>query len=157
MYKPRHDSSHWQVFGRDILTDDLHSIPAWRFIDSWWQQNLPLFPLTGGEVITGVDAAQRLKAAIDSLGIQRVNRRSLLIPDGLTHSYVWCKANRWVQEVADPDVSVLRTTPMLNQCFRSAAHADNPVTPRTYEYGGTERHAFTSFDDLERFRRETAP
>jgi hypothetical protein len=153
-YKPRHRGSHWQLFGRDILTDDLQSLPAWPYIDAWWQKHLPLFPVNGGEMIAGETAAMTLQAAIDGYGVHRINRRSLLIPAGLSQSYVWTRANAWVQDVADADVAILRATPMINQCFRSAEQASGPVTARTYEFAEGERHRFRSFDDLEAFRKD---
>lgn len=153
-YKPRHPQSHWQLFGRDILTTDLQSLGVWPLLHAWWQRNLGRFPLEGGEVIGGEGAAQHLQAAISSYGVHRINRRSLLIPAGLAQSYVWTRGNAWIQDVADGDVAVLRSTPIVNQCFRSAANADGAVTARTLEYGARDRHTFASFDDLEAFRRD---
>jgi hypothetical protein len=152
-YKPRFPQQVWTLFGADILSDTLTSMDAWQLLDPSWRRDLPLFPMDGGHLITGDDAPQ-LAAAIQHYSVNTINRRSLLVPAGLSKTYVWRRENAWIQEVADPDVAIIRQTPILNQCFRNPDGAAGPVTVERYERRVADRHTFATINDLEAFERD---
>ncbi len=153
-YKPRWDRALYQVFGADILGDDVTQIAAWSLIEPGWQQLLQQFPTDGGVVIPATaEGASAITAAIQSGDVATVNRQSLMRPAGMSRTYVWRKENGWIQDVTDADADILRNTPIVNQCFRNVDQADGPVLVRTYEYGEGERHRFDTFDDFERFHQ----
>lgn len=154
-FKPRWERALWQVFGADILTDDLTQIEAWSLIEPNWQELLGMFPVEGGQLMPETpEGVEALNMAIQSRNLAGINRRVLMRPPGLSRSYVWRDANAWIQEVADADAKILRETPVLNQCFRNVDQANGPVLVQSYEYGVSDRQQFANFDEFEAFRQD---
>ena len=155
--RPRHNKWTFHVFGADILSDDLQSMDAWGYLPSRWQRDLPLYPLEGGRHIrsTDEDAPVHLQTAIAQHGVHQVNRRSLLVPEGLSKTYVWCKANGWMQEVADADVEIIRNTRILNLMFRDPNRAEGPLQIQDYRRQPTgDIYRFDSVDEAKAFERD---
>lgn len=151
----RHKEWVFQMFGADILSGDLQSMDAWPYLQDRWKRDLPKFPVEGGEVIRHTDDdAVNLQFAIRTKGEQRVNRRSLMVPDGLSKTYVWCIANNWIQEVSDADAAILRAHPLLKLMFRNPNFANGPMQIQDYRRQSTgERYQFDSIDEAQAFER----
>lgn len=157
--RPRHNGQQFQVFGADIMSDDLKSMDAWPHLIGQWQRDLPMFPLQGG-IVVGSDeeyAAVRLKVAIDTHGAQHINRASLLVPEGLSKTYVWCQANGFTQQVTDADVAIIRRTQILNLMFRNPDIADGPMRIEGFMRQATDKHAFTTIAEAKAYEADTAP
>lgn len=155
--RPRHNRRVFHMFGADILSDDLQSMDAWPYLHHTWKRDLPLYPIQGGKHIrsTDDDAPVILQTAIASHGIHHVNRRTLLVPAGLSKTYVWCQANNWMQEVADADVAIIRDTPVVKYMFRDPNIADGPLRIENYrrEPIPGEIYRFSSVEDANAFER----
>lgn len=154
--RPRHSKWTFHVFGADILSDDLQSMDAWGYLPSRWQRDLPMYPVQGGRLIrtTDDDAPIHLQTAIAQNGAHQVNRRSLMVPDGLSKTYVWCQANNWMQEVADADVAIIRNTPILKLMFRDPNLASGPLQIQDYRRQATgDIYRFDSVDEAQAFER----
>lgn len=156
-YRPRLDMLPWVLFGADIMADDLTSIDAWAYLDIRTKAALQAYPVHGGELITEntPGRAMTLKRAIDTYGQHGVNRASLMVPAGLSKTYVWCKANGFVQNVTDADAAIIRSTPVLNQCFRSASNADTALQYERFEREPVSRMEFRSLAEAEAYERES--
>lgn len=155
--RPRHNKRRFHMFGADILSTDLKSMDAWAYLHPIWQRDLPLYPLEGGKLIrsTDEDAPVHLQTAIASHGINQVNRRSLLVPAGLSKTYVWCAGNNWMQEVADADVAIIRNTPVVRLMFRDPNLADGPLQIQDYRREPTgEIYRFSSAEEAQAFERD---
>lgn len=151
----RHKKWVFQMFGADILSEDLQSMDAWPYLPERWKRDLPKFPVTGGEIIRHTDDdAVNLQFAIRTKGMERVNRRSLLVPDGLSKTYVWSITNQWIQEVTEEDAAILRAHPTLKMMFRNPNFASGPLQVQDYRRQSTgERYQFESLDDAQAFER----
>lgn len=155
--RPRHTRQRFHVFGADILSNDLQSMDAWPYLHDIWKRDLPMYPLEGGRHIrsTDEDAPVHLQTAIASHSAHQVNRRTLLVPEGLSKTYVWCQANNWMQDVADADVVILRNTPILNLMFRDPSLASGPLQIQGYQRLSTgEKYQFNSADEAQAFERD---
>lgn len=154
-YRPRFKLQIWTLFGADIMSEDLMSIDAWQYLDKDWRRDLPLFPLDGGDVIDAeLHGAKALDAALKMHGPSRINRRSLLVPAGLSKTYVWRRENAFTQEVHDNDVEILRQTPVLNRCFRDRDQANGPLTIEYFQRGTASRELLRNANDLEAFEAD---
>ena len=153
--RPRHELKPFLVFGADILSDDLHSMDAWQYLPKTWKRDLPLYPVAGGKLIQSGDAMAdvRLKAAIDTAGTRNINRASLLVPRGLSKTYVWCKANNWLQDVEDADVAIIRNTPGLRDMFADPNRV-GPFRVGKYDYLSTGSTGISSLQDAQAFERD---
>lgn len=155
--RPRHNRQRFHVFGADILSDDLQSMEAWPYLHPIWKRDLPMYPLEGGRHIrtTDEDAPAHLQSAIASHGAHQVNRRTLLVPEGLSKTYVWCEANNWMQEVADADVAIIRNTRILNLMFRDPNLAEGPMQIQGYQRQPTgEVYRFNTAQEAQAFERD---
>lgn len=152
--RPRHSKRTFHIFGADILSDDLQSMDAWPYLHHIWKRDLSKYPLEGGRHIrsTDEDAPVHLQTAIASHSAHQVNRRTLLVPAGLSKTYVWCQANNWMQDVADTDVAIIRNTRTLNLMFRDPHLADGPLQIQDYRRQATgEIYKFKTADEAKAF------
>lgn len=124
---PRHRSHVVHLFGRDILTDDLTTITAWQWVTPAFRR-----------ILAQADHAKRA-ALIDPK-----------LPDALEQTYVWRHENRWIQEVSDSDVAVLRRS-SARGWFRDVDVHGPYVVPRTWDFPVAERFEAPSIDEGKRF------
>lgn len=125
-HKPRLNHTEALLFGRDILTDDLTTIAAWDAISAKAQRFLQRHH-TAGTLAQAVSI------------------------DGLSQTYVWNRRNAWVQEVADPDLPLIRAS-KAGKWFRDYdAHGPWPGFPRAWEFPVAEREAFSNLEDAAKF------
>lgn len=116
------------LWGVDILSDDPATIPAWPLATPYWR-----------EYIVGADEAKR---------------RALIEPScRLSTSYVWSRAGRWVQEVSDEDVEVIRQS-RARTWFRDVERFGPFMPQRAFDFPVTDTVPIRSADDLKQFRRE---
>lgn len=154
--RPRHPNGLFMLFGADILSSDLASMDTWNDLEPVWQRELPMYPIDGGIWIKpdDDDAPMKLQLAIAQHGAARVNRRSLMVPYGLSKTYVWRVSNGWVQQVADADVAIIRATPVVKYLFRDPNLASGDLQVQRYERQGTgEVYQFSSIEDAKRFEK----
>lgn len=115
------------LWGADILSDDPTPIRAWALATRYWR-----------EVILNADEAKR---------------RDMIDPKGLSASYVWRREGRWVQEVSDEDVEVIRQS-AARTWFRDPERF-GPFTPqRAFDFPVRDSVAIRSADDLTQFRQD---
>lgn len=135
-HKPRLNHTEVNLFGRDVLTDDVTTIATWA------------------EMSPKAQRFVRRHAAAGTLD------RLVSIP-GLSRSYVWNKRNAWVQDVTDADAALIRDTkhwkmpegkspPAL--WFRDIdVYGPWAGFPQTWALPVVEEFRATNLDDAKRF------
>lgn len=124
---PRYDQYVQGLFGEDILTDDVTTIAAWRW----------LTPILRREV---------QQASLEQ-------RRAMVDPKGLSATYVWRKDNGWVQEVTDSDADILRASG-ARTWFRDTDMFGTHVPTRMWDFPVIETHTFNNQFDANAYRKE---
>lgn len=123
-YKPRTPGRIVHLYGADIMTADLETIPAWPWMGDGEKRRILDHPITGGETIPDdLTGALRKMRQEELAGRGRearalINRSVLISPPGLRQSYVWRLTNGWVQEVQDTDYDLILSTPANRRLFR---------------------------------------
>jgi hypothetical protein len=118
------------LFGRDIVSGDLGSIPAWHRIPASVTSN-----------IARMTAEQRLQ--------------SISLP-GLEETYLWEWGNNWLQDVSEADYGLITSQPGC--LFRDPDVSGLYVPKRAYnDYRFTERLHATSLAEGERILAERRP
>lgn len=124
---PRIDQLVVHLWGADILSDDPTSIPAWSLVSREFRDIV-------------------LTASNDQ-------KQRMIDPEGLSTSYVWCKAGNWVQEVSETDVEVIRNSD-ARTWFRDPERF-GPFTPiNAFAFPVVETVPINGADDLRQFRRD---
>lgn len=125
-HKPRLPHTEVLLFGRDVLTADLTTIPAWDAMSAKARRFLERHARAG------------------TLG-------QAISIDDLSTTYVWNRGNAWVQEVADSDLPRIRAS-KAGKWFRDYdAHGPWPGFPRAWEFPVAEREAFSNLEDAAKF------
>lgn len=124
---PRYDRYVQCLFGEDILTDDVTTIPAWRW----------LTPI--------------LRRQIQGVPIEQ--RRELVDPKGMSATYVWRKDNGWVQEVTDSDADILRAS-NARTWFRDTDAFGTHVPTRMWDFPVIESQSFDNMFDANAYRKD---
>ena len=115
------------LFGRDILSDDLTSIPAWPLIDPKEKRVL--------------------------VNATRERREQMIDPQELSRTYVWRQSAGWVQEVTDHDADVLRRSTARGWFRNIDAHG--PFVPtRAWDFPVKERHTAGTLADAQAIVRD---
>lgn len=142
LYDPGHSRKVVHLFGADILTADLESIPAWPYIAPGEQQRLRDHPHDRGERVDEDNVKVSQLELARSLNRQAVHRSALISPRGLQQTYVWSTATNWQQEVTDHDYDLILATPGQRRLFRDL-EVSGPYAPiRSYDvYPVVSRHA----------------
>ena len=109
---PRHDRQVIHLFGEDIASEDIETIPAWPIVDP--KEKRVLLKLTPAERMAKVD------------------------PQGLSRTYVWRASNQWVQDVTDADAAVLRAS-TARGWFRDYDTHGPFVPQQTWDFPVAER------------------
>lgn len=97
------------LLGRDILSDDVESLPWWKHLAPYYRRLILDHPVDSGMLLKG-GSAEVKKALAYQGGQQRssINRESLVSIPGLENTYVWCKMNAWAQDVSPHDLDLIR-------------------------------------------------
>lgn len=138
-YNPRTPGRIVHLFGRDILTEDVTSIPAWPWVGEGEKRRVLQHPVMGGETIpddlVGITRKMRQEelAGRGSEARASINRSVLISPPGLQQTYVWRLATGWVQEVTDADYDLILSTPANRRLFRDLDIHGPYVDVRSYE------------------------
>lgn len=150
---PRYKRQAWVHWGADILSDDLTSIDAWPYLDPARRNEVARLPREGGVTVTAGDPKASTLMR-DALVKGTLNRRSLMMPAGLSKTYIWCAANNWMQEVSDADAAILRSAPFARLLFRNPNYASGPVEVQSLTRPVVERFALTSLEDAQALERD---
>lgn len=130
--RPRQNFEIFQLFGADVMTDDLESLDVWPHVSKEWKKFLPKLPTLTGTIIPEKDGA-----VLNNLLVMRkyseVNRASICVPPGLSRSYIWCRSNQWIQDVSFEDAEIIRHRPDLRSKFRPVDNADGPQIVQAYK------------------------
>lgn len=95
------------LFGRDILSEEVATLPWWPLLDEFHQNLVLSHPIQGGVKLQG--GVEDVKAAIlgGYQGRTNIARHSLISLDGLENTYIWCRLNEWVQDVTPSDYAAM--------------------------------------------------
>jgi hypothetical protein len=155
-YDPRTHTRTVMLFGRDIMTADVESIPAWDMLAPSAKTRIKEHPHDTGEVpSSGVNEVFKAEL-LNRLDRRSVNRSVLIEPDDLDQTYVWRKATAtpWVQEVTDGDYFRILRHPSLGPKFQDpdVKGAYVEVTSYTHMQVG-ERHEARTFQEAAAIQR----
>jgi len=121
------------LFGTDILTDDLESLPAWEWLTPVFRAEIGNCPMN--------ERNRYIYATIDGM-----------IP--LANSYVWRVENNWMQEVTEADVAVIRRSEARGW-FRNPHRANGPhQDPRSYDLPVMSQETFRNPAEFTDFLRD---
>lgn len=98
------------LFGRDILSDDVQSLPWWKYLSRHYQRLILSHPVDSGLVLN--NGVADVKRAISYKGGEQrkgISRRSLISIPGLENTYIWCKMGSWEQDVSPHDLKIIRS------------------------------------------------
>jgi len=161
-YNPRHSGRIVHLYGSDIMTAQLDSIPAWPMIGDDEKLRLLEHPVDGGEVIPPEAEGQVRRMLQEELAgkgkdFRRfVNRSVLISPPSLRQTYVWRLSNGWMQEVLDADYDLILSTPFNRRLFRDPDIHGIYQDLRSYDAPGivTSRTEATSIREMEYLQRQ---
>jgi hypothetical protein len=126
-HKPRLNHTEVNLFGRDVLTDDVTTIATWNEMSAKTQRFV------------------RRHAAAGTLS-------HLVSIPGLSRSYVWNKRNEWVQEVTDADAALMREDAKAKHWFRDIDEYGRWAGyPQTWTLPVVDEFRATNLDDAKRF------
>jgi len=132
---PRWEGYIVHFIGRDILSEDPRTIPAWQ----WFSKT---------ERGKAYDAQRdQIRPVTDRLQMMDVT-----LP--LETTYVWRLANGWTQTVSDADVEVIRRHPKARLWFQNADVYGPWTVKRAWDLPVTERLTFTNPDEALRYRKD---
>jgi hypothetical protein len=131
------------LLGADILTADLTSLPAHRWLPDNVISMIEMYPPDTGELIEELDASAQ-KIVLRGKDPGRVNRLSIVSITGLMASYVWCEANEWLQWVSEHDYDLILAHGRKR--FRDPDVHGPHREVRSYEAPAVERQVFTVKD-----------
>lgn len=123
--KPRLPHTEAFLIGADVLTDDITTIEAWKDLGP---KSRRFFQSHTG---------QQLFAMRD--------------PQGLSKTYVWNRGNRWIQEVADTDLPILRASKAKSWFRDYDAYGPWPGFARSWEFPVAERFEAPNLEEAARF------
>lgn len=134
------------LFGRDIMTDDLESIPAWPYLLPGDKRRIQQHPNVGGEQASHEKGKIAKLELLGKMNRGAVNRSVLISPDGLEHTYVWSKRTGWEQDVTQHDWELIQTSsPTTAARFHDVSTLGPYVDVRTYGNAHViERHEATT-------------
>lgn len=154
-------SSSRALFGRDILSDDVQSLPWWKYLSNYYRRLILSHPVDSGLKL-GNGLVDVKKAISYKGGEQRqgISRSSLISVPGLENSYVWCKMGSWEQDVTPHDLRIIQsaTKGKMREFNRSIRVIDNDG-PYEYvrPYGNAhvrERYQARTVDEIEALFRD---
>lgn len=140
-YKPRTKGRFVYLFGADIMSADIESIPAWPYMNDAVRERILSHPTEGGitleEKVAGDDDPTQIELIQAGLANSQyragVNRSVLISPRGLQNTYVWCYENRWLQDVTDADARLILGVRGADQKFRDRTIHGPYEDVRSYE------------------------
>lgn len=130
--KPRHNRHVVCLFGRDILSEDPTTIPAW--------------PLMTADLRNRVLHPEQYQQTSGK-------RENLIDPVDLQTTYVWRHSADWIQEVSDHDAEVLRRSPARGW-FRDVDRHGLYVPGRAWDFPVKERHEAPTLQEAAAIRRD---
>lgn len=126
-HKPRLNHTEVNLFGVDVLTDDVTTVASW------------------GEMSAKAQRFVRRHAKAGTLS-------HLVSIPGLSRSYVWNQRNAWIQEVTDADADLMRGDPKARHWFRDYdVYGPWQGFPQTWTLPVVEEFRATNLDDAKRF------
>lgn len=127
MSPPRYPQHVVHLFGADILSADLTTIPAWPLVEPVFQDQLRNTPVQ--------------------------DRGRMIDPVGLSRTYVWRQTANWVQEVTAADVDVIRRSE-ARTWFRSVERHGLWIPHRAWDLPVLDSVAFTDPTEAKRYERD---
>ncbi|MGB3328216.1 MAG: hypothetical protein WBA46_04625 [Thermomicrobiales bacterium] len=122
------------IYGRDILSGDPTTIPAWRWMARINQADI-------------VDPATGIARSV-------ADRERALDPDCIPdQTYVWREENGWMQDVSDADAGRIRASQAV-LWFRRYDDVGFYVPTDPWSLPVTEHHEFASVGDYQDFRKD---
>lgn len=103
--QPPVDSMSVVLFGRDILSDDVQSLPWWPYLSQRNKNAILAHPVATGVAVEGLAQAKQAMRMVG--GRAGVSRESLVSLKGLENTYVWCKLTSWKQDVSPRDLDLI--------------------------------------------------
>lgn len=154
-------SSSRALFGRDILSDDVQSLPWWKYLSNYYRRLILSHPIDSGLKLD--NGLIDVKKAISYKGgeqRQGISRSSLISVPGLENSYVWCKMGSWEQDVTPHDLRIIQsaTKGKMREFNRSIRVIDEDgLYEYVRPYGNAhvrERYQARTVDDIEALFRD---
>ena len=154
-------SSSRALFGRDILSDDVQSLPWWKYLSNYYRRLILSHPIDSGLKLD--NGLIDVKKAISYKGgeqRQGISRSSLISVPGLENSYVWCKMGSWEQDVTPHDLRIIQsaTKGKMREFNRSIRVVDEDgLYEYVRPYGNAhvrERYQARTVDDIEALFRD---
>lgn len=135
MTAPRWDGLIVHFIGRDILSEDPRTIPAWQWFSRTEQGKA--YDAERDEIRPVTERLQMIDATVP-----------------VETSYVWRLANGWTQTVSDADVEVIRRHPKARLWFQNADVYGIWTPKRAWDLPVTERLTFDKPDEALRYRND---
>ena len=153
-YNPRHSGRVVHLYGADIMTADLSSIPAWDLITPEEQRRIAEHPMDTGERIDPENVKVSQLELARRLDRRNVNRSVLISPRGLSRSYVWRLSSAWVQEVTDDDYALILSVQGNTRIFRDPDIHGPYTDARSYDAPPTATYITKDQGDVDALMRE---
>lgn len=96
------------LFGADILSENVESLPWWKTLAPTYQRMILSHPVDKGIITSGIEDVNRA-LRVGGQSRDGISRRSLISVPGLENTYIWCKMNSWIQEVTTHDLNIIRS------------------------------------------------
>lgn len=142
------------LFGRDIMTEDVTTLPVWPHLPKSARQRILDHPIEGGERVDSEQAKVSQLELVGRLDRRSVNRSVLISPRGLERTYAWSAAHGWTQEVTDNDYRIIVRDFGLRRLFADPDIVGPFVEVRSYDAPVKERHVARDMSDVRALRRE---
>lgn len=144
------------LFGADIMTADLETLPAWPYLAPSAKQRLADHPIVGGATVDPENVQLSRAELANRLERHTVNRSALVSIAGMEQSYVWSADTPvpWTQMVSENDYHLIMGSPQ-RRLFRDPDLHGPYVPVRSYDaYQVAERHTGNK-SDLVHYIKET--
>ena len=131
---PRLEGRVKALFGRDVLSADPTTLPAWPALTATQRQTI-LHPEWFQHELKGI------------------GREALLDPPGLSRTYVWSAAAGWVQEVEAADAAIILASKIRGH-FQNVDEAGLFVPQRAWDLPVLETFTTSSVAELKAWERD---